>query len=75
MHSAAYVLMHTIRYNYLKGTEFATSQFHTLQLRLLKIGARVEVLKTAVRFFLPASFPCKEVFAHVIAMLQMPRTT
>jgi hypothetical protein len=73
--SAAYVLLHEVRHKYLRGTELARCQFTTLRLKLLKIGARVEVLKTAVRFFLPSAFPMKEVFARVLALLQVPCRT
>jgi hypothetical protein len=65
LHSAAYVILHKLRARYLQGTELATARFSTIRQRLIKIGTRVEVLKTAIRFFLPASFPLKDVFAHV----------
>jgi hypothetical protein len=72
LHSAAYVLMHALRENVLRGTEFATAKFDTIRLRLLKIGARVRELKTKVAFHLPSSFPLKEIlhracllFAHL----------
>jgi hypothetical protein len=67
LHSAAYVILHELRARYLQGTELATARFSTIRQRLIKIGTRVEVLKTAIRFFLPASFPLKGVFAHVCA--------
>jgi len=61
LHSAAYVLMHALRENILRGTEFATAKFDTIRLRLLKIGARVRELKTKLAFHLPTSFPLKEI--------------
>ena len=61
LHSAAYVLMHALRENVLRGTEFATAKFDTIRLRLLKIGARVRELKTKVAFHLPTSFPHKDI--------------
>lgn len=67
LHSAAYVILHELRARYLQGTELATARFSTIRQRLIKIGTRVEVLKTAIRFFLPASFPLKDIFAHVCA--------
>lgn len=63
LHSAAYVIMHMLREQALKGTDFATAQFDTIRLRLLKIGAEVRELKTKVQFILPSSFPLKDVFA------------
>ncbi len=63
LHSAAYIILHTLREKALAGTEFATAQFDTIQLRLLKIGAEVREMKTKLHFILPSSFPLKEVFA------------
>ena len=63
LHSAAYVILHALRQQALAGTDFATAQFDTIRLRLLKIGAEVRELKTKLHFILPASFPLKTVFA------------
>jgi len=63
LHSAAYMILHALRENALAGTDFATAQFDTIRLRLLKVGAEVREMKTKLRFILPASFPLKNVFA------------
>ena len=63
LHSAAYMILHTLREKLLAGTDFTTAQFDTIRLRLLKIGAEVRELKTKVHFILPSSFPLKKVFA------------
>jgi hypothetical protein len=55
LHSAAYVILHAIRQTALRGTELARATFRTIQLRLLKVAARVEVAKTFVRFHLSAN--------------------
>ncbi|MDH5386743.1 MAG: IS1380 family transposase [Candidatus Aminicenantes bacterium] len=60
LHSMAYVLMHTFRQLYLKGTQYARAQFDTIRLRVIKIGARVRQLSTKVKIHLPSSFPLKE---------------
>ena len=60
LHSMAYVLMHTFREVYLRGTEFAKAQFDTIRLKLIKIGARVRQMSTRIRVHLPSSFPLKE---------------
>ena len=60
LHSMAYVLLHTFRDVYLRGTEFAKAQFDTIRLRLIKIGARVRQMSTRIRVHLPSSFPLKE---------------
>lgn len=69
VHSAAYVLMHALRENLLKGSQLAKAQFDTIRLRLLKIGARVEVGKTFIRFHLPASYPLKPIACRASALL------
>ncbi len=60
LHSLAYVLMHTFREVYLRGTEFARAQFDTIRLKLIKIGARVRQMSTRIKVHLPSSFPLKE---------------
>jgi hypothetical protein len=69
LHSAAYVLMHTLRTKGLQGTAWSRAQFDQIQLRILKVGARVEELKTKVRFHFPSSFPLKALYAMVLANL------
>ena len=62
LHSAAYVILHTLREKALAGTSFATAQFDTIRLRLLKIGAEAREMKTKLHFILPSSFPLQDVF-------------
>lgn len=62
LHSAAYVLLHALREGGLRGTGASRIYFNTLQLRLLKIGARVEELATRIRFHFPTSYP----FQHLL---------
>jgi hypothetical protein len=69
LHSAAYVLMHTLRTKGLQGSDWSRAQFDQIQLRVLKVGARVEELKTTIRVHFPSSFPLKEVYARVLANL------
>jgi hypothetical protein len=70
LHSAAYVLMHTLRTKGLQGTDWSRAQFDQIQLRVLKVGARIEELKTKIRFHFPSSFPLKEVYARVLSNLR-----
>ena len=63
LHSAAYIIMHTLREKALSGTALAKAQFDTIRLKLLKIGAEVHELKTRLHFTLPASCPVKDIFA------------
>ncbi len=57
LHSIAYVLLHAFRELCLKNTQFATAQFDTIRLKLLKIGARVIRLATKIKIHLPTSNP------------------
>ena len=47
--------MHTLRTTGLRGTTWAKAQFEQMQIRILKVGARVEELKAKVRFHFPSS--------------------
>jgi hypothetical protein len=67
LHSAAYVLLHWIRENMLKGGEFANAQFDTIRLKLLKLGTRVETRKTLVRLHFPQACPYQQAFANAMA--------
>lgn len=59
LHSAAYVLLHTFRTLHLKGTEWASAQFDTIRLKIIKIGARIIQRTRKIRIHLPTSFPWK----------------
>jgi hypothetical protein len=69
LHSAAYVLMHTLKTTGLRGTAWSRAQFNQIQLRVLKVGVRIEELKTKITFHFPSSFPLKGVYAKVLANL------
>lgn len=62
LHSAAYILLHTLESTALKGTQYVKAQFDTIQKRILKVGARVRELSKKIVFHFPTSFPLKEVF-------------
>ncbi len=63
--AAAYVLMHGLRRLGLKGTELARAQATTIRLRLLKIGARVQVTTRKVWVSMASGFPLQILFAQV----------
>ena len=71
LHSAAYVLMHGIRDTLLKGTQWATATFQTIQLRLLKVAARVDTGKTYCRFHMPETCPTAAIFARAAAVVAL----
>ena len=70
LHSAAYVLLHTLAHKGLKGTQWANAQFNTLQNRFLKVGARVCELLTRIKLHFPTAFPLKDVFATILLNLE-----
>lgn len=75
IHSAAYVLMHALRANLLKGSELAHAQFDTIRLKLLKIGARLEAGRTFLRFHFPAACPTQHILMRASSILTALNTT
>ena len=75
LHSAAYVLMHSLRENLLQGTELARAQFDTIRLRLLKIGARLKAGRTFLRFHFPAACPTQHILCRASKILTALDTT
>jgi len=65
LHSAAYVLMHAFAEKGLRGSELAKSQFDTIILKILKIGAQVVEGLSRIRIHLPASCPVKELYMRI----------
>lgn len=75
IHSAAYVLMHALRANLLKGSELAHAQFDTIRLKLLKMGARLETGRTFLRFHFPAACPTQHILMRAASILTALNTT
>lgn len=75
LHSAAYVLMHALRENVLKHTQWSNSTLSTIRLRLFKIGARVRELKTRIRVEFPASCPVKDDLQHYFQIFEVLRSS
>lgn len=73
LHSLAYVLLHTLKTQVLRGTEFAAATMETLRLKLLKVGARVIELKTQIKLHLPTAYPYKQVFRRSLAIFSYLR--
>jgi len=68
--AAAYVMMQGLRRLGLKGTELERAQATTIRLRLLKIGARIQITARKVWLSLSSSFPLRPVFEQVWAALR-----
>lgn len=73
LHSAAYVLMHTLQTEMLKTTEFCRVSMKTIQLKLIKVAARVKIMKTKVKIELPKEFSTKWVFEKCFIMFDTLR--
>lgn len=75
LHSAAYVLLDTLRREVLKGTPWASATMETLQLRLLKLGARVHELTDQSQISWPSSCPVAPVLRRSLTLLACVRLT
>ena len=63
------VLVHAIKHIGMRGTQWTTSNFDTIQLRVLKIGARVREQATKIRFHFPTSYPLKDLMKTIVLNL------
>jgi hypothetical protein len=75
LHSAAYVLLDTLRREVLKGTPWVRATMETLQLRLLKLGARVHEVTDRIQLSLPSSCPVAPVLRRSLTVLACVRLT
>lgn len=75
LHSAAYVLLDTLRREVLTGTPWARATMETLQLRLLKLGARVHEVAERINISLPSSCPVAPVLRRSLTILACVRLT
>jgi hypothetical protein len=58
----AYTLLHALRRLGLQATEMARAQAHTIRLRLLKIGARIQITARKVWLSMASSYPHRALF-------------
>jgi len=75
LHSAAYVLIHSLKTELLGNTPFAGATFETIRTRLLKIGARVRELKTRIKVELPSSYPLKDILVRCFRIFECLRSS
>jgi Transposase DDE domain group 1 len=75
LHSAAYVLLDPLRREVLTGTPWASATMETLQLRLLKLGARVHEFTDRIKISLPSSCPVAPVLRRSLTLLACVRLT
>jgi hypothetical protein len=69
----AYTLMQILRQEGLKDTSLATARCDTIRLKLLKIGALVQITVRRVWLSFAQSYPYQTVFAQALANLQQWR--
>jgi hypothetical protein len=68
--TVAYLLVAELRRLGLKGTAWARAQCGTIRLRLLRIGARIQVSVRRIRIALASGYPYEALFAQVYANLR-----
>ena len=71
MHSAAYVLLHTLRSEILRGTEYAKATMKTIRLRLIKVATYVKEMKTLIRVELPKQYLDLRIFAKGLGIFEV----
>jgi len=74
-HAAADVLLETLRREVLRTTQWASATMETIQLRLLKLGARVHEVKDRITISLPSSCPVAPVLRRSLTLLACVRLT
>jgi hypothetical protein len=73
MHSAAYVLIHTLQNEVLKGTQFCKATMRTIQLKIIKIAAQVKILKTKIQIELPKDYAQRLLLEKCFGMFELLR--
>lgn len=69
MHALAYILLQQVR-KLLAGTEWAAAQVSTLQIRLLKVAARVRESCRRVHVQLPTSYPWQALWLGLVGAIR-----
>lgn len=73
LHSAAYVLIHSLQKEALAFTDFCNSTMKTIQLKIIKIATRVKIMKTKIKIEFPVEFPEIQVYKNLLLMFQTIR--
>ena len=75
LHSAAYVLLHSLKTNILQHTPFSRASIQTIRLRVLKIGARIREWKTRITVELPTNCPLQGLLIRSFGLLTHLRSS
>lgn len=73
LHSAAYVLIHALQTEMLKGTKYCKATMKTIQLKIIKVAAKVNFMKTKVKIELPRGFLTAPEFKKCFNMFEVLR--
>jgi hypothetical protein len=73
LHSAAYVLLDTLRREVFKTAPWACATMETIQLHVLKLGARVQELTDRIKISLPSSCPVALLVRRSLTLLACVR--
>jgi len=74
LHSAAYILIHSLQKEILRGTKFANATMKTIQLKILKTAAKVTELKTKIKVEFPFDFPQRKTQTKAFKMFEILRS-
>jgi len=71
LHSVAYILIHTLQKQVLRGTKFYNSTMRTVQLKLIKVAARVKEIKTKIKIKLPKAFAYQKTYNKIFKIFEV----
>lgn len=74
LHSAAYVLLHTMQKELFKGSDLANATFKTIQNKVIKTAAWVKEMKTKIKIEFPRFCPTRGLQTKSFLMLEILRT-
>jgi hypothetical protein len=75
LHSAAYVILHSLKTQILQYTPFSRASIQTIRLRVLKIGARIREWKTRITVELPSNFPLQDLLRRSFGIVTQLRSS
>jgi hypothetical protein len=75
LHSAAYVILHSLKTQILQYTPFRRASIQTIRLRVLKSGARIREWKTRITVELPSNFPLQDLLRRSFGIVTQLRSS
>ena len=74
LHSAAYILLHTMQKELFKGSDLANATFKTIQNKVIKTAAWVKEMKTKIKIEFPRFCPTRDLQTKSFQVLEALRT-